>query len=116
MDKPMTKADLLAAMEAGRRDWEALLATVGEERMCTPGVTADWSAAYTPNSGPMDAFVNLQFTEKRKHTAQEYAGLLREAATIRLRPIVMTSLAATFGLVPMAIKGGANVPLALRQA
>ncbi len=35
-----------------------------------------------------------------------------EAARLRLRPIVMTSLAATFGLVPMAIVGGANIPLA----
>jgi len=35
-----------------------------------------------------------------------------EAARLRLRPIVMTSLAATLGLVPMAIVGGANIPLA----
>ena len=25
------------------------------------GVNADWSAAYTPNSGPMDAVVKVQF-------------------------------------------------------
>jgi len=35
-----------------------------------------------------------------------------EAARLRLRPILMTSLAATLGLVPMAIVGGANIPLA----
>jgi len=34
------------------------------------------------------------------------------AAGIRLRPILMTSLAAILGLTPMAIAGGANIPLA----
>ncbi len=37
---------------------------------------------------------------------------LVEAAGIRLRPILMTSLAAILGLTPMAIAGGANIPLA----
>ncbi|MBI3881616.1 MAG: efflux RND transporter permease subunit, partial [Verrucomicrobia bacterium] len=37
---------------------------------------------------------------------------LIEAAGIRLRPILMTSLAAILGLAPMAIAGGANIPLA----
>src|SRR5438093_743085 len=35
-----------------------------------------------------------------------------EAAGIRLRPILMTALAAVLGLTPMAIAGGANIPLA----
>ncbi|PZR77113.1 MAG: AcrB/AcrD/AcrF family protein, partial [Chthoniobacterales bacterium] len=35
-----------------------------------------------------------------------------EAAAIRLRPILMTGIAAVLGLTPMAISGGANIPLA----
>jgi len=35
-----------------------------------------------------------------------------EASGIRLRPILMTGLAAILGLTPMAIAGGANIPLA----
>ncbi len=35
-----------------------------------------------------------------------------EAAGIRLRPILMTGLAAVLGLTPMAVAGGANIPLA----
>ncbi len=37
---------------------------------------------------------------------------VREAAAIRLRPILMTGLSAILGLLPMAIFGGANIPLA----
>jgi multidrug efflux pump subunit AcrB len=37
---------------------------------------------------------------------------ITEAAAIRLRPILMTGIAAVLGLTPMAIFGGANIPLA----
>ena len=36
------------------------------------GVTSDWSAAYTPNAGPMDAVVKIQLSAERKKSAQEY--------------------------------------------
>jgi multidrug efflux pump subunit AcrB len=42
------------------------------------GVVADWSAAYTPNSGPMDAVVKVQLKGERHRSAQEYVELLRE--------------------------------------
>ena len=41
------------------------------------GVVADWSAAYTPNSGPMDAVVKIQLKHDRRKSAQEYVHLLR---------------------------------------
>ncbi len=41
------------------------------------GVWADWSAAFTPNSGPMDAVVKVQLIEDRTHSAQVYAQKLR---------------------------------------
>ena len=43
MDVGTTKAELLDAIRAERRGWEALLAEVGEERMTQPGVTGDWT-------------------------------------------------------------------------
>lgn len=41
------------------------------------GVVADWSAAYTPNSGPMDAVLKIQLTHDREHSAQDYVEMLR---------------------------------------
>ena len=42
------------------------------------GVVADWSAAYTPNSGPMDALLKVQLKHDRRRSAQEYVQMLRE--------------------------------------
>ncbi|MBY0523580.1 MAG: efflux RND transporter permease subunit [Gemmataceae bacterium] len=42
------------------------------------GVVADWSAAYTPNAGPMDAVVKVQLKPDRQHSAQELVQRLRQ--------------------------------------
>ncbi len=42
------------------------------------GVVADWSAAYTPNSGPMDAVLKIQMKEDRNRSAQEAVQRLRK--------------------------------------
>jgi multidrug efflux pump subunit AcrB len=42
------------------------------------GVAADWSAAFTPNSGPMDAVVKVQLRARRRRSAQEYVQQLRD--------------------------------------
>jgi multidrug efflux pump subunit AcrB len=42
------------------------------------GVVADWSAAYTPNSGPMDSVVKIQLGQERERSAQDYVALLRD--------------------------------------
>ena len=42
------------------------------------GLTADWSAAYTPNAGPMDAVVKVQLKPERHRSAQQAVALLRQ--------------------------------------
>ena len=41
------------------------------------GLTADWSAAFTPNAGPMDAVLKVQLKPERSRSAQESVHLLR---------------------------------------
>jgi multidrug efflux pump subunit AcrB len=50
-----------------------------ELTVCEIGTSADWSAAYTANSGPMDALLKIQLTPERSRTSQEYIRRLRKA-------------------------------------
>jgi len=43
MDAPQTKAALVSAMEAGRREWDALLSQIGAHDLEQPGVEGVWS-------------------------------------------------------------------------
>jgi CzcA family heavy metal efflux pump len=54
----------------------------------------------------------IDFANRRRAEGAGRVEAIREAAVVRLRPILMTSLAAVLGLVPMAVAGGANIPLA----
>src|SRR6516225_4673601 len=42
------------------------------------GVLYDWPAAYTPNAGPMDSFLNVQLSEAHHTSAQDYVNRLRQ--------------------------------------
>ena len=46
--------------------------------VCEIGTSADWSAAYTANSGPMDAIVKVQLSPERSRSSQEYIRRLRK--------------------------------------
>lgn len=54
----------------------------------------------------------VDFANRRRAEGAATRDAIVDAAKIRLRPILMTALAAMLGLVPMAIYGGANIPLA----
>jgi multidrug efflux pump subunit AcrB len=69
------------------------------------GVTPDWSAAYTPNAGPMDAVVKVQLAAHRQHTAQHYIRELREGFAKEPR----------FGHLEFAFDGGGMIRGALNE-
>lgn len=78
------------------------------------GVTPDWSAAYTPNSGPMDAVVKVQLHEERAHSAQEYVAMLRDRFA---RSPDFSDLEFAFdagGMIRSAMNEGRSAPISVR--
>ncbi len=82
------------------------------------GVTADWSAAYTQNAGPMDAMVKVQLAEHRGHSAQEYASKIRAAIRAAVekdgRFADLEFAFDTGGLIRGALNEGKSTPLNVR--
>lgn len=78
------------------------------------GVNADWSAAYTPNSGPMDAVVKVQLKEHRGKSAQEYVHLVRTAAAKDPRFRTMDFSFDAGGMVRSAMNEGKSTPINIR--
>ncbi len=78
------------------------------------GVTPDWSAAYTPNSGPMDSVVKVQLDEEREKSAQEYVDILREGFA---KDPEFASLEFAFdagGMIRGAMNEGKSTPINIR--
>jgi multidrug efflux pump subunit AcrB len=77
------------------------------------GIAADWSSAYTPNSGPMDAVMKVQLSPERKYSSQEYIRRLR--AGLKDDPVLAPlNLEFSFdsgGLVRGALNEGRSSPI-----
>jgi multidrug efflux pump subunit AcrB len=79
------------------------------------GVTADWSAAYTANAGPMDAVLKIQLIPERHLSAQEYVAILRDA--LNSNPKFNQDLEFAFdagGMVRSAMNEGKSTPISIR--
>lgn len=73
------------------------------------GVLLDWPAAYTPNAGPQDAFVDVQLTDERGQSAQEYARAVRRTLNERFPDAAFS--VHTGGMVTAALNGGLPSPI-----
>lgn len=63
-------AEQLLRDTIGEHDLELIISEIG--------VVSDWSAAYTPNAGPMDAVLKVQLRAHRQHTAEHHITEIRE--------------------------------------
>ncbi|HJT34782.1 MAG TPA: efflux RND transporter permease subunit, partial [Pirellulales bacterium] len=78
------------------------------------GVTPDWSAAYTPNAGPMDAVVKVQLSHHRSRSAQEYIGVLREGFSHQPQFGNLDFAFDAGGMVRGALNEGKSTPINIR--
>jgi len=87
-----------------RKDLQTIISEIG--------VVADWSAAYTPNAGPMDAVVKVQLEAERERSAQEYVEMLRQQLN-RTFPELEFAFDAG-GMIRGAMNEGKSTPLNVR--
>jgi multidrug efflux pump subunit AcrB len=80
------------------------------------GVVADWSAAYTPNAGPMDAVVKVQLEPEREHSAQEYVNDLRQEFTHTPQFSDLEFAFDAGGMIRSAMNEGKSTPINVRIA
>ena len=85
---------------------EDLLVTV-----CEIGTSADWSAAYTANSGPMDAIIKVQLSPERQQSSQEYIRLLRAEFKKKYAPDDLEFSFDSGGMMRGALNEGKSSPI-----
>ena len=82
--------------------------------MSEVGAVADWSAAYTPNAGPMDGVIKVQMTHHRHHSAQEYVQLIRDRLKSDNHYADLEIGFDTGGMIRSAMNGGKSTPINIR--
>jgi multidrug efflux pump subunit AcrB len=75
------------------------------------GLIADWSSAYTPNSGTHDAIVKVQLESEREHSSQEYIRVLRKGFQEDKRFQLLDFSFDAGGLVRGALNEGKSTPI-----
>ena len=98
------------AEEPAEKEPEGSLDTIISEI----GVTPDWSAAYTQNSGPMDSIIKVQLTHHRKHSAQEYVERLRQEMNAQPEFQDLDVAFDAGGLIRGAMNEGKSTPINIR--
>jgi multidrug efflux pump subunit AcrB len=78
------------------------------------GVWSDWSCAYTPNAGPMDAVVLVQLKGERKHSSQHFADALRRGMAADPRFVAADVAFNTGGTIRSALNEGRSTPIDVR--
>ncbi len=78
------------------------------------GLTPNWSAAYTPNAGPMDSVVRVQLKHDRSRSAQEYVDLLRKGFAADPKFGALEFAFDAGGMIRSAMNEGASTPLNVR--
>ena len=73
------------------------------------GVLYDWPAAYTPNAGPLDSFLNVQLSEDHHISAQDYVRRLRQELPGKFPGVEFAF--DTGGMLSTALSNGLPVPI-----
>jgi multidrug efflux pump subunit AcrB len=78
------------------------------------GLTPNWSAAYTPNAGPMDTVLKVQLTPERSKSAQEYVHILRQNFAADKEMSRLDFAFDAGGMIRAAMNEGKSTPINVR--
>ena len=78
------------------------------------GVVPDWSAAFTPNAGPMDSVLRVQLGPHREHTAEHHIARIREAVAKEEQFSQFEFGFDSGGMIRSALNEGKSNPLRIR--
>ncbi len=78
------------------------------------GVTPDWSAAFTPNAGPMDAVIRIQLNPERSLSAQQYVKKLRDGLAKVSKFADLEFAFDAGGMMHSAMNEGKSSPISIR--
>src|SRR5712692_7091069 len=101
MEQTVNEIEAALREEIPERDRETIISNTG--------VLNDWPAAYTPNSGAQDAFINVQLSPARARSAQSYVAKLRADLPERFPGIEFNY--DTGGLLTAALNFGLPSPI-----
>lgn len=78
------------------------------------GTRADWSAAYTPNTAPMDAVMKVQLADDRQRTTPQAVSLLRRSLKADPKLADLDVAFNASGIVGSALNEGRPTPINIR--
>ncbi len=105
-EKRIVDVENLIREQLGEHDLKMIISEIG--------VTPDWSSAYTPNAGPMDAILKVELSEERSRSAQEAVHLLRTAFAADPKFDGLDFSFDSGGMIRGAMNEGKSTPINIR--
>ncbi|WP_010582821.1 efflux RND transporter permease subunit [Schlesneria paludicola] len=105
-EEAVAKAEALLRESIDEHDLQLIISEIG--------VVADWSAAYTPNAGPMDAVLKVQLSPHRHRTAQHYVSLIRDRVSKEEQFSQFEFGFDSGGMIRSALNEGKSNPIRIR--
>ena len=102
----VAKAEEMLRETIGEHDLQLIISEIG--------VVADWSAAYTPNAGPMDTVLRVQLSPHRKNTAEYYIAKIRVEVAKEERFSQFEFGFDSGGMIRSALNEGKSNPIRIR--
>ena len=102
----VAQAETMVRKTIGEHDLQMIISEIG--------VVPDWSAAFTPNAGPMDTILRVQLSPHRKHRAEHHIAKIRAEVAKEERFSQFEFGFDSGGMIRSALNEGKSNPIRIR--